>query len=148
MSDAADLRPVVVGIDGSERSKSALRWAAQYARVAGMPLHVLVAWHMPPSYGWAPAVPEDWNPETDATSLLEAEITEVLGADPGVDVRRSVVEGHPAQVLTDESKSASVVVVGSRGRGEFAGMLLGSVSAFVTTHAHCPVVVVRDGTEG
>ncbi|MGA2037092.1 MAG: universal stress protein [Acidimicrobiales bacterium] len=55
-----------------------------------------------------------------------------------------VMEGHPARVLPDESKTASLVVVASRGNGEFAGMLLGSVSEFLTTHAHCPVVVRGD----
>jgi nucleotide-binding universal stress UspA family protein len=55
------------------------------------------------------------------------------------------VEGHLASVLTEQSKNASLIVVGSRGHGEFAGMLLGSVSEFLATHARCPVLVVREG---
>lgn len=127
--------PVVVGVDGSSSSKSALVWGARQARLTHVPLLIVTCWHFRTSYGWpGPKV------------MLEEIVEEVLGSQPGVELRMSVQEGHPAPVLTEQSKSASLLVVGSRGRGEFAGMLLGSVSAFLTTHAHCPVVVVRDGT--
>lgn len=142
--------PVVTGVDGSEPSKAALAWAADYARLSGAPLEVIVAWHIPSAYDWTVPMPDDWDPEADAKEMLEREVTEVLGPTLPPDVTLSVVEGPPARVLADASRSASLVVVGSRGRGEFAGMLLGSVSAFVATHARCPVVVVRDrdGADG
>lgn len=140
-------RGVVVGVDGSAPSKEALSWAARYARLAGEPLHVLVAWRLPPSYGWEGPYPADWDPEAEAKAAGESAVREVLGGEERSTFSLEVVEGHPARVLTDASKRAVLVVVGSRGRGEFAGMLLGSVSEFLTAHAHCPVVVVRDGAE-
>lgn len=136
--------PVVVGVDGSDSSKAALSWAARYASLARLPLSVLLAWHLPTVYGWSPPFPEDWNPEADALATLELEVKEVLGPDYPPSVRLDVAEGFPASVLLKASESAALVVVGSRGRGEFTGMLLGSVSEFLVTHAHCPVVVVRD----
>lgn len=138
---------MVVGIDGSDRSKEALAWAARAAALASAPLLVITAWHYPTNFGWSPPFPEDWDPAANARTLLDDEVKEVLGSDPGVEISTSVIEGPPARVLTDASRSASLIVVSSRGRGEFAGMLLGSVSEYLTAHAHCPVVVVRDGTE-
>jgi len=79
----------------------------------------------------------------DAKSELEASIHDVLGRQPSIAVSALVVEGHPSLALVDASKSAALLVVGSRGHGEFTGMLLGSVSEFVSTHAHCPVVIIR-----
>ena len=150
ISDAphADAKPVVVGVDGSENSKRALAWAARYAALTGTPLLVMAVWHPPTSYGWTVSMPVGWDPEADTREVLEREVKEVLGTELPTTVSLSVVEGPPSKVLAEASDHASLIVVGSRGRGEFAGMLLGSVSAFVTTHAHCPVVVVRAGTEG
>ncbi len=142
-----DHRPVVVGVDGSGPSEAALAWAARYAAMAAVPLVVITAWRYPTNYGWSPPFPEDWNPEADARAMLDHEVKEVLGPDPEITLTTSVLEGAPAQMLTESSKTASLIVVGSRGRGEFAGMLLGSVSEFLTAHAHCPVVVVRDALE-
>lgn len=142
-----DHRPVVVGVDGSPSSKAALAWAARFATMADVPLTVIAAWRYPPNYGWSPPFPEEWNPETDARTMLDHEVKEVLGSEPGITLTTLVLEGPPAQVLTESSSAASLIVVGSRGRGEFAGMLLGSVSEFLTAHAHCPVVVVRDTLE-
>lgn len=139
-----DPRAVVVGIDGSEHSKRALAWGARYAALTGAPLRAIAVWHLPASYGWTLPIPGDWDPEADARELLEREVKEVLGSEPQATVILSVLQGPPGKVLVEASEQASVVVVGSRGRGEFAGMLLGSVSGFVTTHARCPVVVVRD----
>lgn len=146
MNNRASL-PVLVGVDGSTQSKKALAWAVQYARVTGAPLTALLAWHLPTDYGWSIPLPENWSPEADARAMLEQDVKEVLGTEPGASLTMTVVEGNPARVLTDASSAASLLVVGSRGRGQFAGMLLGSVSEFLVTHAHCPVVVVRDGTE-
>jgi nucleotide-binding universal stress UspA family protein len=136
-------RSIVVGVDGSESAGTALRWAARQAALTGCRLTVVAAWEFPTSYGWAPPWPADYNPQSDAAHMVERVVREVLGDDAGCEVATTAVEGHPALVLTEMSKSASLVVVGSRGHGEFSGMLLGSVSEFLTTHAHCPVVVVR-----
>ena len=148
MSSESNHLPVVVGVDGSEQSKSALGWAARYARATSAPLRVVIAWYLPNNYDWSVPLPDPWDPESDARKVLEDEMAEVLGAAaPDLELSTSVVEGHPAQVLTEASKQASLVVVGSRGRGQFSGMLLGSVSGFLTTHARCPVVVMRGASE-
>jgi hypothetical protein len=73
---------------------------------------------------------------------------EVSGLEPEVPVRPLVTEGHAAEVLLRASKGADLLVVGSRGHGGFASAMLGSVSLYCVLHAHCPVVVVRDGREG
>lgn len=136
--------PVVVGVDGSASARQALTWAARYAALAGLPLAPIVVWHMPASLGYAVPLPSDWDPQGDARGLLEHELLPVLVESPSVEVHGSVLEGPPAQVLIDASKTASLVVVGNRGRGELSGLVLGSVSAHLVAHAHCPVVVVRD----
>ena len=135
---------IVVGVDGSQSSKAALAWAARQATLTRLPLAVVAAWEIP-TYGWSIPQPDALDLHADAEAMLAAAIDEVLGADPGVELSTLAIEGHPALVLTEESKSASLIVVGSRGHGEFVGMLLGSVSEFLTAHAHCPVVVIRDG---
>ena len=83
--------------------------------------------------------------EAIAKQTLAEEVSTVLGPDPG-DIVQQVVNGHAARVLIDLSKDAELLVVGSRGLGEFTGTLLGSVSRHCTTHAHCSVVVVRAQT--
>ncbi len=99
------------------------------------------------NYGWMPPWPEDLDPATDSKVAMEDAVAEVLGPDSGIEITTEVIEGSPAHVLAELSKTASLVVVGCRGHGEFAGMLLGSVSEFLTAHAHCPVVVIRDHQE-
>lgn len=135
--------PIVVGVDASEPSKSALRWAFRQAEMTGAPLRVVMSWDLPATAYWA-VIPEGLNFEADTRKVLDETVNEVLGPDPGVDVTAVVTEGRPAAALIDESKGASLLVVGSRGHGAFAGMLLGSVSEHCVSHAHCPVVVVRE----
>jgi len=134
---------IVVGVDGSEPSRRALRWAADQAKLTGAELTVVTTWEYPPTLGWAPPYPSDFDPNADAEKAVRATIDTVLGADPGVVVHLRVSEGHPAFVLTGAAKGAELLVVGSRGHGAFAGMLLGSVSEYCAAHAPCPVVVVR-----
>ena len=134
---------IVVGVDGSESSKRALRWAADQAKLVGAELVVVTTWEYPPTLGWAPPYPSDFDPNEDARKALTETVNGVLGPDPGVVVRLTVTEGHPAFVLTEAAQGADLLVVGSRGHGAFAGMLLGSVSEYCAAHASCPVVVVR-----
>ena len=147
MSPASSHGPVVVGVDGSPSSKEALAWAGRWAKLSGTSLLAVTAWSFPTMYGWGgPApLPEDFDPEAIARGSLEESVSQVLGEHPGIEVTTEVAEAHPAVLLTELSKTASLVVVGCRGHGASTGMLLGSVSEFVITHAHCPVVVVRDG---
>ncbi len=135
---------VVVGVDGSEPSAAALRWAADEARRQDVGLHVVTCWSFPP-LPWAPYQPplssEDF--EQVALETAEAEVEEVLGADrEGLDVTIEVLDGAPSLRLLDFDRSAAMLVVGSRGRGGFAGLLLGSVSQHLAEHARCPVVIV------
>lgn len=134
---------IVVGVDGSDESKEALRWAAQQARYTGATVDVVTAWQLPLGFGWPAGLPEDYNPEEDAMHVLDAVIEEVLGPSPDVEIKRLVEEGQAAAALLRLSKGARVLVVGSRGRGGFTGMLLGSTSQQIVQHASCPAVVIR-----
>jgi nucleotide-binding universal stress UspA family protein len=134
---------IVVGIDGSAASTDALRWAARQAELTGSPLEVIMTWEWPASLGWSVPIPDDYDPETDVRQVLDAAIEAGLAEHPGVKADPRVVNGHPAPILVDASKGADLLVIGSRGHGEFVGMLLGSVSEFCTTNAHCPVLVHR-----
>ena len=128
---------VVVGIDGSESSKHALRWAVRQAQLTGAELVALTAWHLPEMYGY---VSRDY--DVDAANMLDRVLKEVLDPPPEVRVTPRVVEGRTASVLIDASKDADLLVLGTRGHGGFEGMLLGSVSQHCVNHAACPVVVV------
>jgi nucleotide-binding universal stress UspA family protein len=133
---------IVVGVDGSDSSADALRWASTQARLTGAELTAVMSWELPTSYAWGPVMDDtDW--EADARTALEQTITGTLDADDAAKVQRSVVRGHPARALLDASAGAGLLVVGSRGHGGFAGLLLGSVSQHVITHATCPVLVVH-----
>ncbi len=134
---------IVVGVDGSAASKDALRWAADYAQHVGGSLVVLAAWQWPVSMGMMMPLPDGYSPLDDAQTLLDKAISEVLGDAPEVPVTTEVAEGSPAYALVDASKGARLLVVGSRGHGGFAGLLLGSTSEHCVRHAGCPVVVVR-----
>jgi nucleotide-binding universal stress UspA family protein len=140
---ASSAERIVVGVDGSESSLRALDWAARQAELTGGSLDAIMTWEWPANYGWAPPYPSDWNPAAEAAKVLDQAIEPLRGAHPKVAISSRVVEGHPAPVLVDASRKAQLLVVGSRGHGEFAGMLLGSVSEHCVTNAHCPVVVVR-----
>ena len=133
---------IVVGVDGSESSKEALRWAAHQSELAGGTLDAVMSWELP-SMAWLAPLPEGFNPEKEAVEALHSTIVEALGDRPAVTVREVVTEGHPAVALVERSKEADLLVVGSRGHGHFTGMLLGSVSSYCVTRAFCPVVVVR-----
>jgi nucleotide-binding universal stress UspA family protein len=144
----AQWKRVVVGVDGSEHSKRALQWASEEASEHGAELLVVSAWTPPPVVAPLPYASFSWGADTtqlaeNAEAMLQKTLSEVLGDSPPVPVNASVVEGNAAKVLIDLSGSADLLVVGSRGYGGFAGLLLGSVSQHVVAHAQCSVVVVR-----
>ncbi|HEY7948390.1 MAG TPA: universal stress protein [Acidimicrobiales bacterium] len=134
---------IVVGVDGSGSSRHALRWATRQAQFTGARLEVVITWELPTSFGWVPPYPEDFNPAHDAQTAADEEVALVLADYPDVDVHVTVVEGHPAPSLIKASRDAELLVLGSRGHGEFAGMLLGSVTQHCVSTAHCPVLVWR-----
>jgi nucleotide-binding universal stress UspA family protein len=147
MDQANNDRRIVVGVDGSQCSKAALRWAMTQARLIDATVEAVNAWQDPVmlgySYGWAPAVFEGDSVPTITEKTLDETVAEVAGhLDHPVEVRTRVAQGHPAQVLLEAATGAQLLVVGSRGHGTFAGILLGSVSQHCLQHASCPVVVV------
>jgi nucleotide-binding universal stress UspA family protein len=135
---------IVVGIDGSSTSIAALEWAAKQAEFTGATLEVMMTWEWPPSFGWSLPVPSDYDPGRDGAKVLDEVLESVTKMHPGIAIKPTITEGHPAPLLVRASKGADLLVVGSRGHGEFAGMLLGSVSEHCVTNAHCPVLVLRD----
>lgn len=147
MSQAAEkaVHAIVVGVDGSEPSLAALRWAGRQARLTGAPLKVITAWEIPQGAGWAATYPVDYDPQALAGEILNKAVLDTFGPTPEVPIERIVIEGHAAHVLGESAKDADLLVVGSRGHGAIAGMLIGSVSEHLVRHAPCAVVVVHDG---
>ena len=138
---------IVVGIDGSEHSKKALRWALDEARLRSASLRVVYAWTMPVFFGYGVAQAATLDPQSlraAAKENLDTALDAVAGGVEGVSIERKAVEGLAAQVLVDEAKDADLLVVGSRGHGGFTGLLLGSVSQQCAHHAPCAVVIVRE----
>jgi nucleotide-binding universal stress UspA family protein len=138
---------IVVGVDGSDESRAALRFALEEARLRGAALRCVHAWSYPvlsDATGLAAGVTAELAGRLgqDAEELLGSVVSEVAGESPGVEIEQAVAEGPPASVLIDAAEGADLLVVGSRGRGGFAGLILGSVSQQCATHARCPVVIV------
>jgi nucleotide-binding universal stress UspA family protein len=144
-SDGETRQVVVVGVDGSPASVAALSWAGHYGAATGAVVWALHIWHYPTSAALPPGVtPESVDDEVKANQRKELdEAIAKANLDPAAQVESKIGYGHPAQVLIEESKNVSLIVVGHRGRGGFKGMLTGSVSMQVVNHAACPVVVVR-----
>ncbi|SDO89748.1 Nucleotide-binding universal stress protein, UspA family [Pedococcus dokdonensis] len=139
---------VVVGSDGSELSEAAIAAGFEQADRLGLPLTVVHAWYLDYA-GTGLAALETSDVRLQVTQEEQALAAEALAGwsekYPDVQVRQRVVHGHPVEALVQHSRGAELVVVGSRGRGGFTGLLLGSVSHGVLHHAHCPVMVVRPG---
>ncbi len=133
---------IVVGVDGSPTSVAALEWAARQAEYTGCSLAAVATWEWPSGFGYS-AIPSDYRPADDLEKVLEPIVSDLKKKHPSVAVNVEIIEGHPAPTLVDESRGASLLVVGSRGLGAFAGMLIGSTSKHCVTSAQCPVVVVR-----
>lgn len=134
---------VAAGVDGSEQSLLALGFAVEQAAARKVPLHVLRAWHSPPGQRPPPA-PDARAGAQAARSELEESLARWRRAFPDLQITVEVAEGNPAELLVTASRNAQLVVVGSRGHGGLAGMLLGSVSQQLLHHAHSPVAVVRE----
>ncbi|MFE9957968.1 universal stress protein [Micromonospora sp. NPDC005299] len=138
-------RPVVAGVDGSSTSLTAAEHAARAAVARSRPLHLVHGYLHPLGYG-VPLNPYDLGvpaPTEEAQKMLEQVAAELVERHPGLRVEVRQVAGGPGAALIEESRRAELVVVGSRGVGGFAGLLLGSVSNQVAQHGHCPVLVVR-----
>jgi nucleotide-binding universal stress UspA family protein len=152
---------IVVGVDGSDGSREALRWAAGEARSRGSSLEVLYTYERgsvgsPYVYDetmgvevWQQAREEVEAATRHAAIRAQALVDGMVGELTGVEVEAIAIESqHPAEALVERSRDADLLVVGSRGRGGFKRLLLGSVSQQCAHHAECPVVIVRAGPTG
>lgn len=142
---------IVVGVDGSAPSVEATRWAAAEAVLHHRPLHLVHAYAWPgatvafaaPVYGWTEATARE-----QADAIVAEAVAAARAAAADVVVTGHSVFGPIAQTLVDLSRDASLVVVGDRGHGGFASLLLGSVASAVAAHASSPVTVVRTAAGG
>jgi nucleotide-binding universal stress UspA family protein len=150
MAADQDQKRIVVGIDGSEPSRRALRWAVDEARLRGAALTLVYAW---PAPYYVPGPNVQIDPEFDqnepavdlelANGLVEDELERLGDLVAGIPIDRRVGQGQPVPMLLDAAEGAEMLVVGSRGRGGFKSLVLGSVSQQCILHATCPVVVMR-----
>jgi nucleotide-binding universal stress UspA family protein len=143
--DASDARGVVVGVDGSAVSELALGYAFEQASMRGVHLDVVHAWWTTATSGLTPDI------KTDKVTQERLTLSEAMVGwsekYPDVQVRESLPMGSTVTILTEAAKDAELLVVGSRGRGGFRSLLLGSVSQGVLQHATCTVAVVRAPTQ-
>ena len=138
---------IVVGVDGSEGAHLALDWAYAEAALRHATLEVVHAWNFPYYGAIAPSAYVDPQLVKDAAQALLDQLVDEYTGRSDVVVSGRLVEGPAAAALCAEAKGADLLVVGSRGRGGFTGLLLGSVGQQVTHHAPCPVVVIPGGED-
>ncbi len=135
---------IVVGVDGSETSRDAVRWALSQAALTGAELRAVSSWRWP---NYLTRIPPGVDLAGETGTVLDEVIEGVLAENPqaaaAVTVTRHVVEGPAGPALLTQSDGATLLVVGARGRAAFPGMLLGSVAEYCVREAPCPVVVVR-----
>lgn len=142
---------IFVGVDGSEHSQRSLEWAMREAEIRKMPLTVITVHPVVAGYFGAPVILAADEPAREQARQGAQEAADKAAAasgdsPPSVTIR--AVSGFPAEELIEASRDADLLVVGSRGLGGFAQLLLGSVSSQVLHHAHCPVVVIPGGRKG
>ena len=146
MAKAAEGK-IIVGVDGSDASIEALRLGSQLAQALGTRLEAWGCWEYPAGYeGYLAMGVEGF--AHDAEENLEHSLGEAFGPERPRNVSARLVHGSARTSLVDGSRDASLLVVGRRGRGGFAGLRLGSVSAACVAHAHCPVLVVHPSRAG
>lgn len=137
---------VVVGVDGSPASLEALEWALRYSSMTRSDVDVVAAWDWPVNLSLVPIAP-DFAPVMSAEQMLDCLIRQKRAEHPDLHMDGRVVQGDAASVLEDASKGAALLVIATRGHREFVGFLLGSVSEHCATHAQCPVLVYRSGSQ-
>ncbi len=138
---------IVCAVDGSDASKTAAKWAANTAVKRGIPLRLVSSYSMPQFlYAEGMVPPQELYEDLEAETLEKIEEAKKVAIDymPDVDVSHQIEEGSPIDMLLDLSEQCTMIVMGSRGLGGLSGMVMGSVSAAVVSHASCPVVVVRE----
>lgn len=141
MDHSSELPAIVVGVDGSPPSITALRLARILAPLFNATIRAVTCWQFRIAVGTF--IPILWNPQEEARKVCAAAVAKAFDGDPPAGLEMITTEGSAARVLVDESRTASMVIVGGRGRGGFEGLSLGGVSAAVAEHASCPVLVAR-----
>jgi nucleotide-binding universal stress UspA family protein len=131
---------IVVGVDGSDSSADAVRWAAAQAQLTGASLRAVATWRWP---NYLTRIPPGVDLSAETAQTLREILTAALTNQPQVAVTEKVVEGPAGPALLSQAHDASLLVVGARGRAAFPGMLLGSVAEYCVRNGRCPVVVVR-----
>lgn len=137
-------KQIVVGLDGSRLSIEALWKARRLAAALGCPLRVVTVWHSAISLT-PPVAAATWSAQVEAENTLNEALEEAFGSDIPENLTRTPLMGQPVELLIEASRGAEMLVVGNRGRGGFAGLLLGSVSSVLAAHARCPVLIVHRG---
>ena len=133
---------IVVGVDGFESSKAALRWAIHQAKLTGAVVDAVTTWHIPAGSGLVQAADmPDY--QDDARIVLTEAIAQMCMIDAEVEVRPHVTQGRAGPALVAAAEGADLLVVGCRGHGGLAEALLGSVGQYCVRHAPCPVVIMR-----
>lgn len=138
---------VVVAVDGSDASKQAVRWAANTANKRGIPLRLASSYTMPQFlYAEGMVPPQELFDDLQAEALEKIDEARAIAHEvaPDIKIGHTIAEGSPIDMLLEMSKSSTMIVMGSRGLGGLSGMVMGSVSGAVVSHASCPVVVVRE----
>lgn len=144
------MQTIVVGYDGSDEARAALAWGLDEAKLRGAKLRVVHAWSLTPMAvgsmgpGAFPSANDIGALESASRELLTSAVDELAASNPDVPIEHELVRGGAAQALLAAAGDAELLVVGSRGHGGFAGLLLGSVSHQCASHAPCPVVIVRN----
>jgi nucleotide-binding universal stress UspA family protein len=139
--DTGELR-IVVGVDGSRCADRAVEFAAHEAARWGALLHVVSAYEVSPNAGWVVVPLEPF--EENAVASVRTALSRIHELEPGVVTKGEHIHGFAGNVLVEVSQGASLLIVGSRGRGEVASLVLGSVSEHCLHHVEsCPVTIVR-----
>jgi nucleotide-binding universal stress UspA family protein len=132
---------IVIGVDGSEESVTALRRGIRIANALNASIEAVSAWRYPS--GYAAVGESEYSPLDDANAILSGASKSVFGTKNPAWFTTATFEGNAADILIEQSRGAEMLIVGSRGHGGIAGVLLGSVSAMCAEHGHCPVLVIH-----
>jgi nucleotide-binding universal stress UspA family protein len=139
---------IVVGVDGSPAARAALTHALEEGRLRDLPLRIVAAWEVPgieyAGAAFAAATPDLTSEAEHAAEAALAEALSQIGTDHGVTVETVAIHGHPAQVLLEQARDATLLVVGTRGRNTIASIVLGSVSQALAHHCPTPLMIVPD----
>lgn len=133
---------VLVGIDGSDESKNALRWAVKYVASLGGLVHAVTVWHQPVQLGYRLPYPDE-ELEQRARESLDAAVRPIQEENPGIDMRSHLLRGQVEDELVRLSEQADLLVLGNKGHGTLTGMFVGSVALKLVHQARCPITVVR-----